>query len=124
MADGEPIVSRAEDGYVQRIPTQRVSFIVNRGPKGEMVAGESFVLFQNGNEQNRFDEDPSYKVGRRHLLFLTPRKDGTYLVVSPEGRYEVTGGDWFRRPTWASPPTSRAPELLDVLRDVKGALEQ
>lgn len=91
VTDGDDIVNRAEDGYVSRIPTQRVHFNVNRSRKGELVASESFVLFQNGNEENRFDEDPSYKVGQRYLLFLTPRPDGTYLVVSPEGRYEVTG---------------------------------
>lgn len=94
VAAGPPIVSRnKKDGYVTRIPTQRVSFEVERSQKGSLDEGASFVLFQNGNENNRFDEDPSYEVGSRHLLFLTPRQDGTYLVVSPEGRYELADND-------------------------------
>jgi hypothetical protein len=94
VAAGAPIVSRNKaDGSVSRIPTQRVSFDIDRSHKGNMVDGESFVLFQNGNDSNRFDEDPSYKVGGTYLLFLSPRQDGTYLVVSPEGRYELASHD-------------------------------
>jgi hypothetical protein len=93
VAAGAPIVNRQKDGYVSRIPTQRVSFEVERGHKGSLENGQSFVLFQNGNETSRFDEDPSYKVGSRHLLFLAERGDGTYLVVSPEGRYELADHD-------------------------------
>jgi hypothetical protein len=89
VADGADIVNRTKDGYVSRIPTQRVSFDVVRSRKGDLVENESFLLFQNGNENNRFDEDPSYKVGHSYLLFLTPREDGTYLVVSPAGRFEI-----------------------------------
>jgi hypothetical protein len=33
-----------------------------------------------------------YEVGQRYLLFLMSRDDGTYLVVSPEGRYQVKAG--------------------------------
>jgi hypothetical protein len=90
VAKGATIVNRQKDGYVSRIPTQRVSFDVEGSFKGSLETGDSFVLFQNGDETHRFDEDPSYEVGSRHLLFLTPRKDGTYLVVSPEGRFELT----------------------------------
>ena len=90
VADGDPIVIRQKDGYVNRIPTQRVTFDVKRSRKGSLGENETFVLFQNGNDHNRFEEDPSYKVGHTYLLFLTPREDGTYLVVSPQGRYEVT----------------------------------
>jgi hypothetical protein len=93
VAKGAPIVNRQKDGYVSRIPTQRVSFSVEGGLKGSLGAGKSFVLFQNGNETHRFDEDPSYKVGSRHLMFLVPRQDGTYLVVSPEGRFELAEHD-------------------------------
>src|SRR5262249_16524193 len=52
--EGEPIVFDAEHG-VAPIPTQRVTFDVVRPYKGDLVAGESFVLFQNGNEANRFE---------------------------------------------------------------------
>jgi hypothetical protein len=87
--EGTDIVTRHQDG-VQRIPTQRVAFEVTRGRKGALEVGQTFDLFQNGNEANRFDEDPSYKVGGTYLMFMTAREDGTYLVVSPAGRYEVT----------------------------------
>jgi hypothetical protein len=123
VTDGAPIVSRAEDGYESRIPTQRVHFTVNRSPKGELVGGESFVLFQNGNSENRFDEDPTYKVGSRHLLFLAPREDGTYLVVSPEGRYELTAQGLKPASHQGFAARLEGASLKDVLTDVKGALE-
>lgn len=90
VVDGDPIVIRQKDGSVSRIPTQRVTFEVRRSRKGSLSENETFVLFQNGNNHNRFEGDPSYKMGHTYLLFLTPREDGTYLVVSPQGRYEVT----------------------------------
>lgn len=124
VTDGEPIVNRLQDGEVSRIPTQRVSFTINRSPKGDMVPGESFVLFQNGDENNRFDEDPTYKVGTRHLLFLMAREDGTYLVVSPQGRYEVTGRGLVPATHVGFAANLEGARLLDVLRDVKGAIEQ
>lgn len=123
VTDGAPILSRAEDGYVSSIPSQRVHFTITRKVKGEMVASESFVLFQNGNDHNRFDEDPSYKVGRRHLLFLTPREDGTYLVVSPEGRYEVTGSGLNPASHQGFAAGLKGAKLKDVLADVRRSLE-
>ncbi|HKV09779.1 MAG TPA: hypothetical protein VJ725_16675 [Thermoanaerobaculia bacterium] len=90
VADGDPIEIRQKDGSVSRIPTQRVTFDVRRSRKGSLGENETFVLFQNGNDHNRFEGDPSYEMGHTYLLFLTPREDGTYLVVSPQGRYEVT----------------------------------
>jgi hypothetical protein len=125
VADGAPIVNRTKDGYVSRIPTQRVTFDVNRSRKGDMVTGESFVLFQNGNDANRFDEDPSYKVGGRYLLFLSPRTDGTYLVISPEGRFELTDRGLVpasRKGGFAE--SLRGASLQDVLGDVTRALAE
>jgi hypothetical protein len=119
---GAPIVNRQKDGYVSRIPTQRVTFNVNRSRKGEMVASESFVLFQNGNDTNRFDEDPSYKVGGRYLLFLTERGDGTFLVVSPEGRYEVTSRGLVPASNKGFAAELKGASLLDVLADVTRSL--
>jgi hypothetical protein len=115
---GAPIVNRQKDGYVSRIPTQRVTFSINRSRKGEMVSGESFVLFQNGNETHRFDEDPSYKVGGRYLLFLTPREDGTYLVVSPEGRFELTNHGLVPAANKGFALELKGANLQDVLADV------
>jgi hypothetical protein len=122
VTEGPAIKLSAEQGG--DIPTQRVQFTVKRVRKGSMVAGESFVLFQNGNDKNRFDEDPSYKLGRRYLLFLTPRPDGTYLVVSPAGRYQVT-------PNGLVPATHKSfaaglegASLEGVLADVGRAIEE
>jgi hypothetical protein len=109
---------------LNRIPTQRVTFNVRRTRKGPMVAGESFVLFQNGNEHNRFEEDPSYKVGSRHLLFLTEREDGTYLVVSPQGRYEVTSRGLVPATERGFAAELKGPSLQDVLSDVTQTLAE
>jgi hypothetical protein len=90
ITEGDAIETLVPDGTVQRIPTERVHFTVRSSKKGDLTVGESFVLFQNGNHANRFDEDPSYKMGHRYLLFLTEREDGTFMVIAPEGRYLVT----------------------------------
>lgn len=88
ISEGE-MIEVPYPGGVDRLPTQRISFNVRRSLKGTIE--ESFVLFQNGDDDFRFNEDPSYEIGSRHLLFLVAREDGTYRVVSPEGRYELTG---------------------------------
>lgn len=121
VTEGDPILSVHPDG-VQSIPSQRVHFTVNRTRKGALVSGESFVLFQNGNDDFRFENDPSYKVGSRHLLFLLPREDGTYLVVSPEGRYEVSRAGLLPagRPGFAT--NLAGASLQDVLSDVNNAI--
>jgi hypothetical protein len=124
VTDGAPIVNRLKDGYVSSIPTQRVSFDVLNGRKGSLVEGESFVLFQNGNQKNRFDQDPSYKVGHSYLLFLTPRPDGTYLVVSPEGRYEITNKGLVPAAADSFAAGLKGANLEDVIFDVARALEQ
>jgi hypothetical protein len=121
--DGEPIKNSDPGGF--DIPTERVHFTVNRGQKGNLKAGDTFVLFQNGNHDNRFDEDPSYKLGHRYLLFLTDRGDGTYMVIAPEGRYQVTRDGLV--PVVHTDKKSFANELegvtlMDVLRDVDRTL--
>jgi hypothetical protein len=124
VAEGRPIVNRTEDGYVSRIPTQRVTFSVMDTRKGSMVPEESFVLFQNGNYNNRFDEDPSYKIGATYLLFLTPRPDGTFLVVSPAGRYEITQKGLAPASKDGFAASLNGARIEDVISDVQGALEQ
>jgi hypothetical protein len=119
VTDGEAI----ENGD-SSIPTQRVHFTVKRSQKGSLGAGESFVLFQNGNEDNRFGEDPSYKVGHRYLLMLTVREDGTYLVVSPEGRYEVTRHGLVPAAEKGFAADLKGASLEDVTSDVDRALAE
>ena len=111
-------------GEEGNIPSQRVHFNVKRSQKGSLRAGESFVLFQNGNGGNRFDEDPSYKVGHRYLLLLTPREDGTYLVVSPEGRYEVTGRGLVPAAEKGFAADLKGASLQDVISDVARTLAE
>ena len=115
VTDGDPI-SIGEEGT---IPSQRVHFTVKRSQKGSLRAGESFVLFQNGNDHNRFDEDPAYKLGHRYLLFLTPREDGTYMVVSPEGRYQVTRNGLQPAAHKGFAADLKGASLQDVLSDVE-----
>ena len=124
VANGKPIVDRTEDGYVSRIPTQRVTFSVMDTRKGSMVADETFVLFQNGDYNNRFDEDPSYKVGHTYLMFLTPRLDGTYLVVSPQGRFEISKEGLVPAAKDGFAASLKGARIEDVISDVQGALEQ
>jgi hypothetical protein len=123
ISEGDAIETHHRQG-VQRIPTQRVSFEVQSSRKGSLEVGESFVLFQNGNEDNRFDEDPSYKVGATYLLFLTPRKDGTYLVLSPEGRYEATNRGLVPAAQKGFAAGLAGAKLEDVISDVTRSLEQ
>jgi hypothetical protein len=125
VAEGDAIETLYPDGSgVQRIATQRVSFDVKSSRKGSLKAGESFVLFQNGNDENRFDEDPSYKVGHSYLLFLTPREDGTYLVLSPEGRYEVTKRGLVPAAKEGFAAELRGARLQDAIADVTRALAE
>jgi hypothetical protein len=118
-------VSRSEDGsYTNRIPTQRVTFQVMDSRKGDLAENESFVLFQNGNYQNRFDEDPSYKMGHTYLLFLSDRGDGTYMVISPEGRYEVTQKGLAPATEKSFAADLKGANIEDVIRDVQRALSE
>jgi hypothetical protein len=125
VSDGKPIVSRSEDGtYVNRIPTQRVTFQVMDSRKGDLVENESFVLFQNGNFQNRFDEDPSYKLGATYLLFLSDRGDGTYMVIAPEGRYEITQKGLAPVTERSFASSLKGARIEDVIMDVQRSLEE
>ena len=118
VTDGDPIAI-GEEGS---IPSQRVHFTVKRSQKGSLKVGESFVLFQNGNDHNRFDEDPNYKMGHRYLLFLTEREDGTYLVISPEGRYQVTRNGLEPAAHKGFAADLKGASLQDVITDVERTL--
>lgn len=120
---GDPI-SIGEEGT---IPSQRVTFTVKNSRKGSLKAGETFVLFQNGNDEYRFDEDPSYKMGHRYLLFLREREDGTYLVIGPTGRYQVTRNGLVpavhqHKANFAS--SLAGASLPDVIADVDRTIEE
>lgn len=78
------------EGGVHRVPNQRIALQVTRTLKGEV--GSEIELFHTGNREFVLGGDPPYEVGERYLLFLMSRDDGAYLVVSPEGRYQVKAG--------------------------------
>lgn len=80
-------VEGLEDGE-SRIPNQRVLFRTDRLLNGKVE--REFDLFHTGNDEFVLDGDPAYEIGETYVLFLRPREDGSYLVVSPQGRYEVT----------------------------------
>lgn len=89
--DAEDIVTPVEglnDANESRIPNQRIGFEVERRLDGKI--DRYFELFHTGNEEFVLSGDPPYEVGEAYVLFVTLRDDGTYLVVSPEGRYRVT----------------------------------
>lgn len=79
-APGEP------DGKVH-IPTERITLKVLKRLKGS-EAGK-MVIFRTGSNTFSLEGDPVYIIGETYMLFLEPREDGTYIVVSPEGRYRV-----------------------------------
>jgi hypothetical protein len=118
--EGDPI-SIGEEGT---IPSQRVTFTVKNSRKGSLKAGETFVLFQNGNEENRFDEDPSYKMNHRYLLFLTEREDGTFMVIGPAGRYQVTPNGLVPATHKSFAGNLEGASLEDVLSDVGRAIAE
>jgi hypothetical protein len=126
VEDGKPIVSRAEnDNYVTRIPTQLVTFQVLDSRKGDLAENDTFVLYQNGNFQNRFDEDPSYKLGHSYLLFLSDRGDGTHMVIAPEGRYEIDAkGRLIPAVENSVTDTLKGAQIEDVVRDVQRAIAE
>lgn len=85
--DSRPI---KREGGASDVPTQLVQFDVDRVLDGHVSS--SFDLFHTGNDHYVLSGDPPYAVGERYVLFLSSREDGTYIVISPEGRYEVTDG--------------------------------
>jgi len=82
-------VAGLENGE-RRIANQRIALQVERRLKGRVAP--AIELFHTGDQDFVLDGDPPYEVGQMYLLFLMSREDGSYLVVSPEGRYEVTEG--------------------------------
>jgi hypothetical protein len=57
-------------------------------------------------------------------MFVTPRQDGTYLVVAPEGRYQLGGKGLIPASHRGFAAELKGAKLADVLGDVTRALEQ
>jgi|GEM_PF-3299617 len=79
-ASGEP------EG-VDRIPNQTVTLRVNEVLKGQV--GKTLKLFHTGTDERFADGDPAYRAGEKYVLFVLPRDDGRWVLVSPEGRYSL-----------------------------------
>lgn len=82
------VPTEAFDEGEHRVPNQRIAFEVERTLAGDV--GRGFELFHTGNDEFVLESDPPFAIGESYLLFVMPRDDGSYLVVSPEGRYQVT----------------------------------
>lgn len=73
-------------------PTQRITLDVVQSLRG--TPGGTVRLWHMGTDTIHLEGDPPYEVGQDYVLFVYPKEDeaGTYLVLSPEGRYRITGG--------------------------------
>lgn len=84
------VPAKGEPDGVDRIPNQTIRFSVNEVYKGSIA--KSFALFHTGDSERWADDDPAYAAGEQYVLFLLPRDDGRWVLVSPEGRYQVVNG--------------------------------
>jgi hypothetical protein len=82
------VAAAGEPTGLDVIPTQRITLKVRESMKG---SADEVVVFHTGDGVQFIPGDPSYAVGERYVLFLTPKDDekNVYRVVSPEGRYQV-----------------------------------
>jgi hypothetical protein len=87
---GEDLVipGKDEPGGETRVPTSEVKVKVTKSEKGSAKAGDTMTLFQTGDSCQQMDEDPPYKKGQKHLLFLEQGPRGLQRTISPEGRYK------------------------------------
>jgi hypothetical protein len=95
----------------------RIAFEVQQSLRGDL--GSSFDLFHTGNEHFVLAGDPPYRVGQRYVLFLTPREDGTYRVVSPEGRFAIERGAIEPASERDFARLMKGSSLLSLVRDLK-----
>jgi len=90
VSDGADLVVPVQgiENDEDRIPTQRIRFQVMRHLAGR--GPRTFELFHTGNADFVIDEAPLYEAGETYVLFLRAREDGSYRLISPEGRFKVT----------------------------------
>ncbi|MEW5987604.1 MAG: hypothetical protein AB1791_13305 [Chloroflexota bacterium] len=102
-------VERAPDllptaaGVDTRIPTSRVILDVTQSLKGDVTGGQ-VSLFFTGADGRYVAGDRPYQAGETYVLFLQPRGDGTYLTISPLGRYQVVDGTLAPAAYWGFAP--------------------
>lgn len=84
------VPAAGEPGGVNRIPTRAVTFRTVERLKGRTPA--TFTVFQTGSATANIDDDPAYSAGQQYVLILKgKRADGRNVLLSPEGRYLVSG---------------------------------
>ena len=117
--DAADIVVKVDalEGGEDRIPNQRVQMEVRRVIDGKM-SEQTFELFHTGNENFILAGDPPYEIGSSYVLFLTPREDGTYRVISPEGRYDIHQGQLKANSFESFSEMLQGLTVQDIVRDM------
>ncbi|MQA24371.1 MAG: hypothetical protein GEU94_02630 [Micromonosporaceae bacterium] len=85
------VPAKAEPGGVDRVATQAVTLRTKEVFKGSMPA--TFTVSRTGGPNIVVEGDPAYRTGQQYVLALqSQRPDGRWVLVSPEGRYQVRAG--------------------------------
>jgi hypothetical protein len=88
------VPAKGEPGNVDRIPTQKITFKAQETLKGSVTS--AFTVFRTGGPNTIIAGDPEYAVGQQYVLILdVQRPDGRWVLVSPEGRYQIRAGKVF-----------------------------
>lgn len=85
------IPAKGEPDGVDRVPTQAITLRTQETLKGSVTS--TFTVFRTGGPNTIVVGDPAYAVGQQYVLILdVQRPDGRWVLVSPEGRYQVRNG--------------------------------
>ncbi|MGH3647232.1 MAG: hypothetical protein ACRDTM_08655 [Micromonosporaceae bacterium] len=85
------VPAEAEPGGVDRIATEAVTVRTTEVFKG--TAPRVLTVFRTGGTGITVEGEPGYRVGQQYVLMLSgQRADGRWVLVSPEGRYQLRAG--------------------------------
>ncbi|HEX6076733.1 MAG TPA: hypothetical protein VFZ32_15895 [Micromonosporaceae bacterium] len=88
------VPAKGEPGGVDRVPTQAITFKAQETLKGSVAS--TFTVFRTGGPNVIVAGDPAYAVGQQYVLVLDVRRpDGRWVLVSPEGRFQIRAGKVF-----------------------------
>jgi hypothetical protein len=93
VTDAQHIVvpAHGEPTGIDQVQNQRITLSIRETFKGTLSG--TFTLFHTGTNDTSLNGDPAYAVGEQYILFTdAQRDDGRYVLVSPEGRYQVRDG--------------------------------
>ncbi|MCI0397410.1 MAG: hypothetical protein L0332_29445 [Chloroflexi bacterium] len=108
--------SSTADRHNDRLPTSRVSLQVSQVLKGN--AQGTLELFFTGTDGQYIAGDAPYVAGQSYVLFLQPRGDGTYLTISPLGRYAVEDGKLVPAADWGFAPSLAGQSVDDLAQQL------